>query len=50
MVPVAHILNESDNNLLQIYHLTHTPTPAINVQRDITEVEFILEFRQPEEK
>ena len=44
---LAHILNESDKNLLIFNHLTHTNTPAINVQPDITEVECIRDFRQP---
>jgi len=47
VVPIAHVLNESDKNLLNFNHLTHTPTPAIDVLPDITEVEFIRDFRQP---
>jgi len=43
VVLVAHIVNESDKNLLHFNY----PTPAITVQPDITEVEFIRDFRQP---
>ena len=47
VVPIEHILTKSDKNLLNFNQLTHTTTPAINVQPDITEVEFIRDFRQP---
>jgi len=37
-VSVAHIMNETDRDLLHFNH--RTPTTAITVQRDIAEVEF----------
>ena len=37
IVPVAHILYESDKNLLNVNYTTHTSTPGINANPGLTE-------------
>jgi hypothetical protein len=46
-VPIAHIMNESDRDILHFNHRNNTPKTAITVQRDITEVDFVRDFHQP---
>jgi len=46
IVPVAHILHESDKNLLNVKYNTHTATPVINANPGLTEWDFISDFRR----
>jgi len=44
IVPVAHILHETDRNLLNVNCNNHTTTPEINADPDLTEGGFISDF------
>ena len=47
IVPVAHILYESDKHLLNVNYNTHTTTPGIHANPGLIEGDFISDFRQP---
>ena len=47
IVPVSHILLETDSNLLNVNYNTHTTTKGIHATPGLTEEDFINDFRQP---